>query len=147
MTTPELSERWKGLSISTFGGNPVSCAAALATIEVIEEEGLVARTAELGKRTFARLDELAERHPTIGEVRGKGLMIGIEIVTDRESRTPGTAQIGRLMEETRQRGLLIGKGGLYGNSVRLAPPLNVDETDLDRAIEIFDEALSAVEAG
>lgn len=143
---PEIAQSLvgKGLTISTFGGNPVSTAAALATIETIEEEAPPSRVAQVGARLRAGLDRFLERYPLIGEVRGKGLMQGMEFVTDRRSKEPAPKAVAQLFEETRARGLLIGKGGLYGNVIRISPPLTASEEHVDRALAILDHALAAV---
>ena len=144
VTTPEIASEWKGLTISTFGGNPVSCAASRATIQVIEDEGLVESAAVQGKRLRDGLDRLKQRHPLIGDVRGMGLMQGVELVTDRKTKEPAPKETTRLLEAARERGLLIGKGGLYGNVLRIAPCLNIGADQVDRALEILDESLAAV---
>jgi len=145
-TTPELASAWKGLTISTFGGNPVVCRAASATIQVIEEEGLLENASLMGARLRAGLDALKERHTLIGDVRGMGLMQGVELVTDRDTKEPAAAATNRLMEETRRRGVLIGKGGLYGNTLRIAPCLNIGAADIDAFLAVLDESLAAVAA-
>jgi 4-aminobutyrate aminotransferase-like enzyme len=145
VTTPEIASAWQGLTISTFGGNPVSCAASRATIQVIEEEGLVENAAVQGKRLREGLDRLQERHPVIGDVRGMGLMQGVELVTDRKTKEPAPKQSAHLLEEARKRGLLIGKGGLYGNVLRIAPCLNIGADQVDRALEILDDGFAEVE--
>ena len=115
----------KGLSLSTFGGNPVSTAASLATIETIEEDAPPYAIAILGNQLQLGLERLGDKYPLVGDVRGKGLMQGIEFVLDRKTKEPAPQAVAQLFEETRARGLLIGKGGLYGNVVRIAPPLTV----------------------
>uniref|UniRef100_A0A7C1JG33 alanine--glyoxylate transaminase n=1 Tax=Caldilinea aerophila TaxID=133453 RepID=A0A7C1JG33_9CHLR len=146
ITTPEIAQAMvgKGLTISTFGGNPTSCAAALGTLEALEAAGGPQRFADLGARLRRGLEQLGEKYPLIGEVRGKGLMQGIEMVTDRKSKEPAPKAVAQLFEETRTRGLLIGKGGFYGNVIRIAPPMTVTEEQIDRALEILDHALAAV---
>ena len=144
VTTPELAAEWRGLTISTFGGNPVSCAASRATIQVIEEEGLVENAAVQGKRLRDGLDGLKERHPLIGDVRGMGLMQGVELVTDRKTKEPAPKETTRLLEAARGRGLLIGKGGLYGNVLRIAPCLNIGADHVDRAIEVLNDSFEDV---
>jgi 4-aminobutyrate aminotransferase-like enzyme len=146
VTTPEIASEWTGLTISTFGGNPVSCAASRATIQVIEEEGLVENAAVQGTRLRDGLDRLKERRPLIGDVRGMGLMQGVELVADRKTKEPAPKETTRLLEAARRRGLLIGKGGLYGNVLRIAPCLNIGAEQVDRALEILDESLGEVEA-
>lgn len=134
----------KGLTISTFGGNPVSTAASLATIETIAEEAPPTQIAVTGKQLRDGLDKLRERYPLIGDVRGKGLMQGLELVMDRESKQPAPQAVNALFEETRARGLLIGKGGLYGNVIRISPPLTASAEQIEQALEILDHALAAV---
>jgi 4-aminobutyrate aminotransferase len=146
ITVPEVAQAMvgKGLTLSTFGGNPLSTAAGLGALEAMEEAGGPSRFAELGARLRSGLDRLGERYPLIGDVRGKGLMQGIEMVTDRQSKEPAPKAVAQLFEETRERGLLIGKGGLYSNVIRISPPLTVNEEQIDRALEILDHALAAV---
>ena len=144
VTTPEIAAAIKGPQISTFGGNPVSAVAALATIEVIEEEGLLANAAAMGSKLAEGLNHLKTTHAIVGDVRGKGLMQAIELVNDPESKEPAPLAMNALLEATRERGLLIGKGGLSGNTVRLSPPLNINKADVDTAIDILDRSLSDV---
>jgi 4-aminobutyrate aminotransferase len=134
----------KGLTLSTFGGNPISTAASLATIEALEEEAPPTRVAGVGGYLRTGLERLWERYPLIGEVRGKGLMQGIEFVLDQRSKEPAPKAVNQLFEETRARGMLIGKGGLYGNVIRLAPPMTATEAHVDEALAILDHALAAV---
>ncbi|MCB0033470.1 MAG: aspartate aminotransferase family protein [Anaerolineales bacterium] len=147
ITTKEIAEGMvgKGLTLSTFGGNPVSTAASLATIAVMEKEASPEHCAEVGTHLRTGLDKLYEKYPVIGDVRGKGLMQGIEMVTDRESKEPATKAINHLFEETKAMGLLIGKGGLYSNVVRISPPLTATKEDVDQALEILDIAFSRVQ--
>jgi 4-aminobutyrate aminotransferase-like enzyme len=143
-TTPELASTWKGLTISTFGGNPVSCRAASATIQVIEEEGLLENATAMGARLRAGLEAIQERQPLVGDVRGMGLMQGVELVTDRATKEPAAAATTQLIEEAKRRGVLIGKGGLYGNVLRIAPCLNIGAGDVDAFLGILEESLAAV---
>ncbi len=138
----EVADGFKGLTLATFGGNPVSMAAALATIEVIEEERLLVNVETVGAHLRGRLGELAEKHRAIGDVRGMGLMQAIELVRDRRTKEPDAAVTARFLEATRRAGLLIGKGGLYGNSVRIAPPMTATKNDVDEAAKLMDCALS-----
>ncbi len=144
ITTSEIAEGMvgKGLTISTFGGNPVSLAASLATIEVMEEEANPQHTANVGGRLRTGLEKLSEKYPLIGDVRGMGLMQGVEMVKDRESKEPAAEAVNYLFEQTRARGLLIGKGGLYGNVLRIAPPLVATEEHIDEALDILDHAFA-----
>jgi len=143
-TTPEIAARWKGLTLSTFGGNPVVMAASRATVQVIEEEGLLENATTMGARLRAGLERLQEKHRLIGDVRGMGLMQGLELVTDRKTKEPAPKETTQFLEETRKRGLLIGKGGLYGNCIRVSPCLNIGADDVDTALGIMDDALGAV---
>ncbi|HEY5146739.1 MAG TPA: aspartate aminotransferase family protein, partial [Polyangiaceae bacterium] len=127
VTTTALASAWRAGNVATFGGNPVSCAAANATIDVIVGEGLVENAATTGALLKSGLEALKSRHAIVGDVRGRGLMLGMELVRDEPGgdRTPHADATLRLLEETRKRGLLLGRGGLYGNVVRVAPPLVV----------------------
>lgn len=140
VASPEVADSFQGLTISTFGGNPVSCAAALATIEVMEEERLLQNAQVVGDYLLARLEELKDKYPLVGDVRGMGLILGVELV--REHKEPASEEILQVFEATKKRGLLIGKGGLYGNVIRIAPPLNIDKSDVDEAVRILDEAIA-----
>ncbi len=149
VATTAVAASLKTLTISTFGGNPVSAAAASATIEVIEHDGLRQNAARAGRRLREGLERLQRAHPRlIGEVRGMGLMQGVEFVKDETAsdRTPNAPALARLMEETKRRGLLIGKGGLHGNVARISPPLSVSLDEVEEALRVLDEGLAAVEA-
>jgi len=149
IATPEVASALKALTISTFGGNPVSSAAANATIQIIEEEDLAGNAARMGGLFREGLEDLRKRFPrTIGDVRGMGLMQALELVVDETAgdRMPDPAMTGRVFEESRQRGLLIGKGGLYGNVFRIAPALNVAAPDIHEALAILRESFAAAAA-
>ena len=149
ITTPAVAASLKKLTISTFGGNPVSCAAANATIAYIEGHDVLRNVQVTGARLRAGLERLQAKYPrTIGEVRGMGLMQGVELVEDetRADRTPNTKATLRLFEETKKRALLIGRGGLYGNCLRISPPLTVTEAEVDEAIGKLDESFAAIGA-
>jgi len=145
VTTREIAGSFQGLQISTFGGNPVASVAARATIEVIEEDRLMDNAHEVGGYFRQRLLELEDKYPLIGDVRGMGLMQGVELVKDRQSKEPAAEETAQLMEELRQRGLLVGKGGLFGNVLRFSPPLNIPKADVDEAARILDQAFAAVQ--
>lgn len=134
-----------GLTISTFGGNPVSCAAALATLEVMEEMNIPQHVAEVGSHLRSGLERLQEKYPVIGDVRGMGLMQGVELVKDRKTKEPAADAVNRLFEATKARGLLIGKGGAYGNVVRISPPLTATKDHVDEALDILDSAFAEVQ--
>ena len=143
IATPEAAAGLRGLTISTFGGNPVAAAAARAVNEFIEEENLLANTAEMGALLRARLEELKDKHALIGDVRGMGLMQAIELVRDRRTREPAPEETAALMEAARENRLLIGKGGLYGNVIRISPPMNIGRADVDEFARLLDAAFSA----
>ena len=136
----EIADSFTGLTISTFGGNPVSMAAALATIEIMEEENLAANAFEVGKYLRDGLEDLQKKYPSIGDVRGMGLMQACEFV--KENKVPNPELVGRLFEEMKKERVLIGKGGLYGNVVRISPPLNVTKSEIDDFISAMDSSLS-----
>jgi 4-aminobutyrate aminotransferase len=146
-TTDEIANSWKSATISTFGGNPVSATAALATLGVMEKENVPARAARLGGRLRERLQQMKEKHPLVGDVRGLGLMQAIELVRDRKTKEPAAKEATAFMEACKRRGVLIGKGGLYGNTIRLAPPMLIEESEIDRACDLMDAALTEVEGG
>jgi 4-aminobutyrate aminotransferase-like enzyme len=115
-------------------------AAALATIEVIEEENLAANAYEVGQYLRDGLEDLQKKYPSIGDVRGMGLMQACEFV--KEDKVPDSALVGKLFEEMKKQGVLIGKGGLYGNVVRISPPLTVTKSEVDDFIKAMDESLA-----
>jgi 4-aminobutyrate aminotransferase len=137
-----LMEQWPaGAFGTTFGGNPVSCAAALATIQVIREESLLDRCRELGRYSLARLEALRERAAYVGDVRGKGLMIGIEFVYPGPDRLPNPEEARRVLGACLDRGLLLYPCGLYDQVIRFIPPLTVGEDELDEGLKIFEQAV------
>jgi 4-aminobutyrate aminotransferase-like enzyme len=140
--TPEVADSYPGLTFSTFGGNPVSMAAALAVIKVIEDDDLKKNAAVVGAHFRARLEELKEKYPVIGDVRGLGLMQGMELVKDRETKEPDPQSVLKVFEETKRRRVLIGKGGLYGNVIRTGLMLNSTKDTVDELIEALDGAFS-----
>jgi 4-aminobutyrate aminotransferase-like enzyme len=147
IATDEIADAFQAATISTFGGNPLSATAALATLDVIEGDDLPANSELQGARLRAGLEDLQRRYPKIiGDVRGKGLMQAMELVVDETAgdRTPNPEVTGRLFEETKARGLLIGKGGLHGNVVRISPALNITAAEIDEALAIFGEAFAAL---
>ncbi|PYU33008.1 MAG: aspartate aminotransferase family protein [Acidobacteria bacterium] len=144
ITTAELADSFQGLTISTFGGNPVTSVAARATIEVIEEENLRENAHTVGAYFRGKLEELQQKYPLIGDVRGMGLMQALELVKDRQTKEPAPEATLQLMERARDNGLLIGKGGLYGNVIRLSPMLNISKADVDEATRLLDKSLGEV---
>ncbi|MDP6540192.1 MAG: aspartate aminotransferase family protein [Planctomycetota bacterium] len=148
IATPEIADAFQSMTISTYGGNPPSCAAALATLDVIEGDDLAANAEVQGARLREGLEDLQRRHPRkIGDVRGKGLMQALELVADETAgdRTPDAAATARLFEETKERGLLIGKGGLFGNVTRISPPLVASAADVDEALRVLGEAFDVID--
>jgi 4-aminobutyrate aminotransferase-like enzyme len=146
VTTSAIAGSWTGGNISTFGGNPISCAAASATIDVILDDKLTDNAAALGAALREGLDDLKHRHRVVGDVRGRGLMLGVELVRDEPAgdRTPNAEGTLRVLEETKKRGLLVGRGGLHGNVLRVAPPLVVSRRDVDDALTILRESFAAL---
>jgi 4-aminobutyrate aminotransferase/(S)-3-amino-2-methylpropionate transaminase len=144
--TDAVMERWprstgEAIHTSTFLGHPVGCAAALASISVLREERLVERSATLGARMMARLAEIAADHPHVGEVRGRGMMIGVEMVRDRGTREPGPELAGRLVVEGLRRGVLLLGGGIHGNVLSLSPPFVLTDEQADHALGVIGEML------
>jgi len=143
-TRPEIAAAYKpGDHLSTFGGNPVSCAAALANIEFMERENLLVRATETGNYVMSRLRDLQKDNPLTGEVRGLGLMIGVELVKD-EKLTPATVEADAIRESLFRQGVLVGVGGVYGNVIRFQPPLIITRQQIDRAIQALATALQEV---
>ncbi|HET7393663.1 MAG TPA: aspartate aminotransferase family protein [Candidatus Binatia bacterium] len=140
IATPEVADSMQGNTISTFGGNPVTCTAAHATISVIEEDNLVENARVMGNRLREGLNALQDKFPIIGDVRGMGLMQGMELVG--EKKKPDAESTKRLMELTKNHGLLLGKGGTYGNVVRVSPALNVNKDQIDHALKMLDQSFS-----
>lgn len=140
-TRAEIAAAYKpGDHLSTFGGNPVSCAAALANIEFIQRENLPAKATDTGNYVMAKLRELQKQNPLIGDVRGLGLMIGVELVKD-EKKTPATAEADAIRESLFREGVLVGVGGVYGNVIRFQPPLVITRPQIDHALAAFATAL------
>jgi 4-aminobutyrate aminotransferase-like enzyme len=144
VATEEVANKYPGLTFSTFGGNPVSMAAALAVIRVIEEDDLRKNATVVGGYFRQRLEELKEKFPLIGDVRGMGLMQGLELVKDRETKEPAPQALLQVFEETRRRGVLVGKGGLYGNVIRTGLMLNSTKDHVDELIAALDAGFATV---
>jgi len=146
LATVPVADAWKAGNISTFGGNPVTTAAANATIDVIVDEKLADNATVMGKLLREGLEAMKRKYGrVIGDVRGKGLMQALELVKDetKKDRTPDPTSTARLFEETKKRGLLIGRGGLWGNVVRIAPPLNVTRAEIEEGIKALDDSFAA----
>jgi len=140
----EIADAYPSLSFSTFGGNPVSMRAALATIEVIEQENLAHNAAVVGGYLRERLMGLQERYDAIGDVRGMGLMQALEFVKDRQTKEPDPQAVLKVSEETKKRGVLIGKGGLHGNVIRIGPPLIANKDHVDELVTALDAGLATI---
>jgi alanine-glyoxylate transaminase/(R)-3-amino-2-methylpropionate-pyruvate transaminase len=132
------------IHFNTFGGNPVSTATALAVLDVIDEDGLQQNAKERGAQIRAGLDRLQSAHKVIGDVRGMGLMVGVELVRDRTSKEPAKQETADVLEAAREMGLLIGKGGIDGNVLRVQPPMCITSEDAEFALDVFDRAFAAV---
>ena len=142
----ELMDALGANSISTFGGNPVSTVGARAVLDYLVDHDLQANAATLGERLLGGLRDVAAKHPVVGDVRGKGLMVGIELV-EPGTMTPAPKAAVTVLEETRERGLLVGKGGLHNNVIRLAPPMTLTADELDEALDILAGAIAAADGG
>jgi alanine-glyoxylate transaminase/(R)-3-amino-2-methylpropionate-pyruvate transaminase len=144
-TRPEIAQHMaKRLHFNTFGGNPVSMIQGLATLEIIDEEKIQQKAKDVGGHLKKGLLELQEKHALIGEVRGLGLMLGVELVKDRQTKEPAAAETARVVELAKTRGLLVGKGGLYGNVIRIKPPMCITKADCDFLVGCLDECLEEV---
>lgn len=143
---PDVADAMKGLTLSTFGGNPVSTAAAGAVLDYIESQNLRINAAEVGAHLRTRLLAMQEKHPLIGEVRGMGLIQGMELVRDRRTKEPAPGETLDMLEAMKEEGVLCGKGGLYGNVLRVTPPLNISRTDVDLFAERLDRAFTKIMA-
>jgi alanine-glyoxylate transaminase / (R)-3-amino-2-methylpropionate-pyruvate transaminase len=132
------------IHFNTFGGNPVVCAQGMAVLEVIEREKLQRNSLTIGNRLLAGLNQLKEKYKLIGDVRGKGLLVGIELVKDRQSKEPAKEECAQILEACKEMGLLLGKGGLWGQTIRFSPPMCVNEQDADFLLDVLDCAFSTL---
>ena len=144
VATQEVADKYPGLTFSTFGGNPVAMSAALAVLHVIEEGELKKNAAEVGAYLRQGLEGLKDKYPVIGDVRGMGLMQGLELVKNRETKEPAPQAVLTVFEETKRRGVLIGKGGLYGNVIRTGMMLNSTKDHVDELIQALDAGFATV---
>jgi 4-aminobutyrate aminotransferase-like enzyme len=146
MMKTEISDAMNGkLFFNTFGSDPYQTMQAKVTLEIIREEKLVGNAREQGTYLKEGFKRLMEKHRLVGDVRGRGLLLGIELVRDRQTKEYATAETAELMEVCRDKGLLIGKGGLFGNVIRIAPPLSITRANCDKLLGILDEGLNQIE--
>ena len=139
VTTPQIAQSLAAkIHFNTFGGNPVVCAQGKAVLEVIDREGLQANSLTIGGYLADGLRKLSEKHNIIGDVRGKGLMLGVELVKDRATKAPAKDETLQVFEQAKDLGLLIGKGGFYGNVLRIKPPMCFTTADADFLLEVLD---------
>ena len=144
IATEQVANAFTGLTISTFGGSPITMSATEATLDVMERENTPKRSAERGKQLRAHLLALKDKYPVIGDVRGMGLMQGVELVEDRKTKEPATKRTTRVLEAAKKEGLLVGKGGLYGNVLRVAPSMLITEAEVDEAARRLDRAFAEI---
>jgi 4-aminobutyrate aminotransferase len=141
---PEIAAAYTAPTICTFGGNPVTSVVAKAVIDIIEEDNLLENCHVVGGYFREKLDEMKTKYPIIGDVRGMGLMQAMELVVDPQTKEPATALANEMLDAARDRGLLIGKGGMFNNTLRMSPPMNISKSDVDEAARILDECFAFV---
>jgi 4-aminobutyrate aminotransferase len=144
MSKADIMDWIPGSHASTFGGNPVCIAAALATLDVIEKEGLLSNSQEVGDHMRQRMADWPQKHRIVGDVRGRGLMIGVEIVKDQATREYGASARDRIVEQAFERGILF--LGCGPSTIRIAPPLIVTKEEADVAVDVLEESIAMVEA-
>ncbi len=145
VTTPEIAQTLASrIHFNTFGGNPVCMAQGKAVLEVIEREGLQSNSRVVGNYLLAGFHQLAEKHNIIGDIRGKGLMLGVDLVKDRVSKVPAKEECVHVFEKAKDLGLLIGKGGYFGNVLRIKPPMCITKADANFMLEVLDECLASL---
>ncbi len=146
VTTPAIAKSLTSrIHFNTFGGNPVSMAQGFATLNVMLEENYQQQAKDKGAKLFAGLRDLQKKHPLIGDIRGKGLMCGVELVTDRATKTPAGPQCAAVFERCKDLGLIIGKGGFFGNVLRIKPPMCLNDADIQFMLEVLDVAIGEIE--
>lgn len=146
IATPEVADKYPGITFATYGGNPVSMAATRATIEVIERDNLLQNCRTTGAYLGERFKALQEKYEIVGDARGIGMMQALELVVDKKSKTPNAKAVVTVFEECKKRGVLIGKGGVYGNTIRTGLMLNAGKPQVDEMVEAVDAGLAAANA-
>jgi alanine-glyoxylate transaminase/(R)-3-amino-2-methylpropionate-pyruvate transaminase len=145
VTKPEIAQALASrIHFNTFGGNPVVCAQGRAVLQVIDREHLQENSLHVGKHLQEGFRKLSAKHNIIGDARGKGLMLGIELVKDRTTKEPAKDECAQVLETAKDLGLLIGKGGLFGNTLRIKPPMCFTRADADFMLEVLDIAFSSL---
>ena len=146
VTTPQIAAvMTQRVHFNTFGGNPVVSSIGTAVLEVIEQEKTQENCLKLGDYLRAGLNRLKAKYSIVGDVRGRGLLLGIEFVKDRTTKQPGREECAQVVENARELGLLLGKGGLWGQTIRCAPPMNITQADADFILAVLDEAIAAAQ--
>lgn len=145
ITTREVAESMRGKThFNTFGGSPMAMAAGQAVLDVLEKEKLPENAFTVGNYMKAKLEKLAQKSRWIGDVRGKGLMLGVELVKDKKTKEPAPQELLKVLDEARERGVLLGKGGMAGNTIRIKPPLCVTKADADAIVDAFSDSLETL---
>jgi 4-aminobutyrate aminotransferase-like enzyme len=144
ITRPEIADAFAGPHINTFGGNPLSARAGLVTLETIERDDLIANAKRQGETILPALHEMRRAHPIVGDVRGRGLMIGVELVRDRRSKEPAAREAALVLEAMRERGVLVGRGGRWGSVLRIQPSLVFGDTETAEMLAALDASLAEV---
>lgn len=144
VTTKEVTNKVKQLFFNTYGGGPIQCRVGLEVIKIIREEKLGENAEKVGGYFLSELQKIADKNPYIGDVRGRGLMIGIEMVKDKETKEPFAEGTAKLLELFRERGVIVGKGGVFGNVVRIQPPLCLSLEDAKHTVQAFEDSLKHI---
>ena len=142
ITSAEIASHGQKQQINTFGGNPISTATALAVLKTIEDEGIMENARVVGSYLLDGLKDLQKSHPVLGDVRGKGLMVGVELAG--ENKEPLPELTAKVVEFCKDEGVIVGKGGLYGNVIRIKPPMIVTRENVDTMLKVFKKALEAL---
>src|SRR6266513_2511079 len=145
VTSPKIAQALsQRIHFNTCGGNPVVCAQGRVVLDVIDRDNLQANSLAIGNHLLGGLNVLKEKHNLIGDVRGKGLLLGIELVKDRGTKEPAKAECAEVVERSKDMGLLLGKGGLQGQTIRFSPPMNITKADADFLLEVLDQAFAGL---